>query len=272
MERATRWDPGIPESELTRLLDHLNLVPDEQPHGRLTSTAADLRDELYQARALVANLEAECELWRKKLGHLHGKALRRRREEEKLAAMAAGLEGELRRERKDRRWLEVVNIKLAGEVAAAEASVWRRQEDYEEEKKERELMEEVCRELAEKADDGRAEIEALKRETMEIRGELDWERKMLQVAETWREERVQMKLVDAKLAIEEKHSQVSKLRPMLQKFLQGEEVVSVAEEEDDDRGDEDDGDSSWEEMLSRSEELDSSIPSIGTEGEVMAER
>ncbi|CAA6668699.1 unnamed protein product [Spirodela intermedia] len=271
MERATRWDTGIPESELTRLLDHLNVVPDEQPHGRMTSTAADLRDELDQARARVADLEDECELWQKKLGDLYEKALRRRRKEEKLAAMAADLEGELRRERKDRRWLEAENIKLAGEVAAAEASAWRRLQDYEEQKKERELMEEVCRELVEEADGGRAEIEVLKREAMEIRGELDWERRMLQVAEDWREERVQMKLIDAKLAIEVQRSQVSKLRPMLQKFLRG-EVVSVAEEEGDDNGDEDDGDSSWEEMLSRSEELDSSIPSIGTEGEVMAER
>ncbi|OMO76810.1 hypothetical protein CCACVL1_15416 [Corchorus capsularis] len=47
---------------------------------------------------------------------------------------------------------------------------------------------------------------------MEIRQEMEQERKMLQMAEVLREERVQMKLSDAKLALEKAHEEWSKLK------------------------------------------------------------
>ncbi|KAK0601197.1 hypothetical protein LWI29_022093 [Acer saccharum] len=54
---------------------------------------------------------------------------------------------------------------------------------------------------------------------MRLREELEDERKMLQMAEVWREERVQMKLVDAKVALENKYSQMNKLVAELKAFL-----------------------------------------------------
>ncbi|BFG29518.1 hypothetical protein CerSpe_157920 [Prunus speciosa] len=54
---------------------------------------------------------------------------------------------------------------------------------------------------------------------MKLREEVERERKMLQMAEVWREERVQMKLVDAKVAVEEKYSLMNKLVVDLEKFL-----------------------------------------------------
>ncbi|TKY57282.1 hypothetical protein E2542_SST21728 [Spatholobus suberectus] len=92
-------------------------------------------------------------------------------------------------------------------------------QDYEKERKGRELIEEVCDELAKEIGEDKAEVEALKRESMKLREEVEEERKMLQMAEVWREERVQMKLIDAKVALEEKYSQMNKLVADLETFI-----------------------------------------------------
>lgn len=94
-------------------------------------------------------------------------------------------------------------------------------QDYEKERKARELMEEVCDELAKEIADDKAEVEALKRETLKTREEIEEERKMLQMAEVWREERVQMKLLDAKLALENKYKELTDLQTYLDAFIKG---------------------------------------------------
>ncbi|TXG67784.1 hypothetical protein EZV62_009059 [Acer yangbiense] len=94
------------------------------------------------------------------------------------------------------------------------------QQDYDKERKARELIEEVCVELAKEIGEDKAEVEALKRESMKLREELEDKRKMLQMAEVWCEECVQMKLVDAKVALENKYSQMNKLVAELETFLQ----------------------------------------------------
>jgi hypothetical protein len=48
---------------------------------------------------------------------------------------------------------------------------------------------------------------------------LEEERRMLQMAEVWREERVQMKLSDAKLALEHKYSQLNRLQAEMEELL-----------------------------------------------------
>ncbi|KAI4321927.1 hypothetical protein MLD38_035251 [Melastoma candidum] len=67
--------------------------------------------------------------------------------------------------------------------------------------------------------DDKSEVEALKKEMMKLQEEVDEERKMLQMAEVWREERVQMKLVDAKVALEETYSQMCRLIADLEKLI-----------------------------------------------------
>ncbi|CAD6236433.1 unnamed protein product [Miscanthus lutarioriparius] len=62
---------------------------------------------------------------------------------------------------------------------------------YEKERKARVLMEEVCDELAKEIAEDKAEVEAMRSESMKIRDELEEEKKMLQMAEVWREERAQ---------------------------------------------------------------------------------
>lgn len=73
--------------------------------------------------------------------------------------------------------------------------------------------------LLRKLGEDKAEVEAFKRESMKLREEVEEERKMLQMAEVWREERVQMKLIDAKVTLEEKYAQMNKLVADLEAYL-----------------------------------------------------
>lgn len=98
-----------------------------------------------------------------------------------LKAQIKELKAELHIERKLRKKIESLNKKLVKELA-----------------EEREEMERECEEIMRQLEWKRLdEIEKMKKE-------IDEERKMLKVAEIFREERVQMKLADAKIMYEEK--------------------------------------------------------------------
>lgn len=102
---------------------------------------------------------------------------------DRAKAKIVELKAELEFERKAMKKLENVNMKLAKELA--------------EERQERENLERVCEELGKKILENKEEMSKMKREMGE-------ERKMLRMAEVFREERVQMKLSEAKFLLQEK--------------------------------------------------------------------
>ncbi|KAF8414088.1 hypothetical protein HHK36_002087 [Tetracentron sinense] len=224
MEGATKWDPGCSRTsdEVYRFYSHMKLLEDQQ--FTTVSVVSSLQAEVVQARTRIQELETERRSSKKKLEHFLRKldderASWRSREHEKIRAVIDDIKDNLHRERKNRQRMEIVNSKLVNELAEAKLSAKRFMQENEKEREARELMEEVCDELAKEIGEDKAEVEALKRESMKIREEVDEERKMLQMAEVWREERVQMKLVDAKLTLEEKYSQMNRLIVDLDTFL-----------------------------------------------------
>ncbi|XP_002532552.2 uncharacterized protein LOC8279853 [Ricinus communis] len=223
MEGATKWDPVCLETidEVRQIYSQMKRL-DHQVSA--VSMVSALEAELEQARARIQELEAERRTSKKKMEHFLKKVSEERvawrsREHEKIRAFIDDIKGDLSRERKNRQRLEIVNSKLVNELADAKVSAKRFMQDYEKERKARELIEEVCDELAKEIGQDKAEVEAFKRESMKLREEVDEERKMLQMAEVWREERVQMKLVDAKVALEAKYSQMNRLVADLETFL-----------------------------------------------------
>lgn len=229
MEGATKWDPICLETsnEVHQIYSHIKRL-DQQVSA--VSVVSALEAELKQAQARIQELETERRSSKKKLEHFLKKvseerATWRSREHEKIRAFIDDIKAELSRERKNRQRLEIVNSKLVNELADVKVSAKRYMQDYEKERKARELIEEVCDELAKEIGEDKAEVEALKRESMKLREEVDEERKMLQMAEVWREERVQMKLVDAKVALEEKYSQMNNLVANLETFLRSRSVT-----------------------------------------------
>ncbi|KAL6609712.1 hypothetical protein ACP70R_039681 [Stipagrostis hirtigluma subsp. patula] len=231
MEFATKWDrrclktSGGAESDL---FDQYVVAADEE--------ISALKTELRQARSRIHELEAESRSAKKKLDHLvrnlaEEKASLRSREHDKVRSMLDAVKGDLNQERKNRQRAEIMNSKLMDELSELKSAAKRYLQDYEKERKARELMEEVCDELAKEIADDKAEVEALKRESMKMRDEVEEERKMLQMAEVWREERVQMKLVDAKLTLDNKYSQMSELQVILEAFLSFHQGSGVVDKE-----------------------------------------
>ncbi|KAJ6333096.1 hypothetical protein OIU77_009041 [Salix suchowensis] len=223
MEGATRWNPVCLErsDELQQSYSQLKCL-DQQVSA--VSVVSALEAELEQARACIHELEIERQSSKKKVEHFLKKvseerAAWRSREHEKIHASFNDIKSDLSREKKNRRSLEIVNSKLVSDLANAKVSAKRHMQDCEKERKARELIEEVCDELAKEIGEDKAEVEALKRESLKLREEVDEERRMLQMAEVWREERVQMKLVDAKVALEEKYSCMNNLVADLEAFI-----------------------------------------------------
>ncbi|KAI3466247.1 hypothetical protein Pfo_022910 [Paulownia fortunei] len=234
MEGATKWDPDgwKISDEMKQIFGQPKPIDHRASAGTVISA---LEAELEQARARINELENERRSSKKKLEQFLRKlseerAAWRSREHEKIRAIIDDIKADLSREKKNRQRLEIVNSKLVNELADAKLSAKRYLQEYEKERKARELLEEVCDELAKEIGEDKAEVEALKRESMKLREEVEEERKMLQMAEVWREERVQMKLVDAKVMLEEKYSQMNRLIADLESFLNSRSTLSDLEE------------------------------------------
>ncbi|XP_044485227.1 protein BRANCHLESS TRICHOME [Mangifera indica] len=101
------------------------------------------------------------------------------------------LKAELDYERKARKKVESLNKRLAKELA--------------EERRGREATERACEELAREISSDKEEIDRMKRDMEE-------ERKMLRMAEVLREERVQMKLTEARMLLEEKLIELEEIK------------------------------------------------------------
>ncbi|RRT65977.1 hypothetical protein B296_00036708, partial [Ensete ventricosum] len=126
---------------------------------------------------------------------------------------------EVKKEKKLRRKAERMNEKLMMEVAQMKASLANAGKELESERRTREMIEQACSEMIRGIGDNKTEVEEMKRESAKIREELQKEREMLQLADEWREERVQMKLSEAKHQFEEKNAAVDQLRFELEAFL-----------------------------------------------------
>lgn len=223
LEGATKWDPtGCKVFDETKKTHGQQKIVEREE--KAASTISTLKSELEEAHAKIHELETEKQSSKKKIEHFLRKlseerAAWRSREHEKVRAIIDDIKVDLNRERKNRQRLEIVNSKLVNELAEAKLSSKRYKQEFDKERKSRELIEEVCEKLATKIGEEKAEVEALKRESMNLREEVEEERKMLQMAEVWREERVQMKLIDAKVVLEDQYTYMNRLISDLESVL-----------------------------------------------------
>ncbi|GLT83265.1 hypothetical protein SLE2022_015640 [Rubroshorea leprosula] len=221
IEGSTKWDSRCLKTSNAYHLQNRTKVLENQV--KAVSVISSLQAELVQAQSHIKELEAEL-LSKKKIRYLLRKLGEERssqwsREFDKSAADINELKDELRRERKAQQKLEIRYSKIRKELAKAELSAKQFKHDYEKEKKVREILEEVCNELSKKLGEEKVQFEALEGEMLTMQKELEEERNMLQMAEVWREGRVQMKLADAKVALENKYATMNKLMSVLESFL-----------------------------------------------------
>lgn len=196
----------------------------EEQHSSSMSLVSALHVELERAREQVDRLIQEQRSAKDEINYLmkkfkEEKATWKSKEQERIQAAVQSIAEDLEVERKLRRRTEGVNAKLSRELAETKASLSMAMKELESEKRARDIMEQVCDELARGIGDDKAAVEELKRESAKVREEVEKEREMLQLADIWREERVQMKLSEAKFQFEEKNAAVDKLRNELEAFL-----------------------------------------------------
>lgn len=208
--------------ELLKILNRIWGLEDQ--HSSSISLIQALRGEVERARLQVDQLiqeqksdRSEINYWMKKFAE--EKAALKSREQEKIRAAIQLVAEELEVEKKFRIRSESHNAKLSRELSETKTLLGKATKELEGEKRARQILEHVCDELARGIGDDKAEVEELKMESAKVRVELEKEREMLQLADVLREERVQMKLSEAKFQFEEKNAAVDKLRNELEVFL-----------------------------------------------------
>ncbi|PON65239.1 golgin family A protein [Trema orientale] len=208
--------------ELVKLLNHVWGL--EEQRSLSTSLFSALRFELDRAFIQVDRFFREQRSNRSELECLmkhfaEEKAAWKSKERERIRGAISCMAEELKAEKKLRRQTERLNKKIGSELADTKASLSKASKELEREKRAKEILEQVCDELARGIGEDRAQVEELKRESEKVREEVEKERQMLQLADVLREERVQMKLSEAKYQFEEKNAAVEQLRNELEAYL-----------------------------------------------------
>lgn len=229
-------EPGYGPTTTTEFLKVLNRIWSlEEQHTSNMSLIAALRNELDHAHRQVQELTLNEKSLRKEVENmkkrvLDEKNLWQEQQQESLLLAVQSVSEELEDERKSKRRLEMLQRRATRDQQEVKRTLGKALQDLERERKARELMEDVCDELAREIGDDKARVEELKRESAKVREEVEEERKMLQMAEIWREERVQMKLMEAKLELEEKNTALDKLRGELEAFLKAKRAGDLKDE------------------------------------------
>ncbi|KAJ7556055.1 hypothetical protein O6H91_05G066700 [Diphasiastrum complanatum] len=209
-------------SEVSKILNHIQKLEERNTSSR--NLAAVLHVELEHAYAQIRELELTYRAVQKEMDKLLRKladerATSRRMEKEKIRSAMQNLKEDIEDERKSKHQLEITISSLGGQLGEANVALSRALQDLERERKTRELLEDVCNELAREIGHEKFEVEELKLASAKVKEEVEQERKMLQMAEMWREERVQMKLAEAQFQLQEKNAALDKLRVELEEFL-----------------------------------------------------
>nr|GMD46274.1 golgin family A protein [Ipomoea batatas] len=208
--------------ELLKIINRIWARSD--PPSSSMSLVSALHAELERARLQVNQLIQEQRSDQNEISYLmkcfaEGKAAWKSKEKKAIESAIESIANELEAERKLRRRSESLNKKLGKELLETKASFTKAVKMLENEKRAREIIEQTCSELAGGNGEDRGEIEDLNRESAKIHEEIKKERVMLQLADRLCEERVHMKLSDAKHEFEDKNSAVNKLRKQLDTFL-----------------------------------------------------
>ncbi|XP_018448223.1 uncharacterized protein LOC108819668 [Raphanus sativus] len=196
MEGVTKWDLGSFRTYYS--VEPCEKFQEEYVDGNLVPR---LEDELWKAQSRIKELETE------KFGSKENvKRNRRISWEENTDSLVDYLKEKLSEEREERKSANAENSRLKKKMLEMESTVNRL-------RRERDTLEKVCEELVTRIDDLKAEIRRIWYETEE-------EKQMLQMAEMWREERVRVKLTDAKLSLQEKYEEMNWFVDELEKCLE----------------------------------------------------
>ncbi|OAY84968.1 Uncharacterized protein ACMD2_17126 [Ananas comosus] len=208
--------------ELLKAIIHV-LGPCDR-HFSAISLVFALHAEIYHASEHLVCLMAEkrsdcCETICRKKRFSEQKETLNLEEKRSIRCLIQPIIKELQSEKILRKRTERINKELGLEFTKLKDSLTKTSQELENERRSREVAEKMCSDLSREYAERKAAVEELKRQFVKVQEELEDEREMLQIADEWREERVQMKIYEAKLEFEEKSAVVDRLRNELEAFL-----------------------------------------------------
>ncbi|OVA05096.1 hypothetical protein BVC80_8943g27 [Macleaya cordata] len=243
MEVATYIPPITPTSSLdirgrhggssvnlktsTELLKVLNRIWSlEEQHTSNISLIKALKIELNHARARTKELLQEKQADRQEIDDLMKQVaeenlVRKSKEQDRIKAAVQSVKDELEDERKLRKRSESLHRKLARELSEVKYAFAKALKELERERKARILLEDLCDEFAKGIGEYEQEVRTLnhKSEKDHICRD-DHDRLILHISEAWLDERMQMKLAEARSNLTEKDTVVEKLSSEIETFLQ----------------------------------------------------
>lgn len=216
-------------TELVKVLNRIWSL--EEQHASNISMVKALKMELYHSKARIKELLEEKQLDRHELDGLmklvtEDKLVRKNKEQDRIKAVVESIRDELEDERKLRKLSESLHRKLARELSELKSSFSNAWRELERERKARILLENLCDEFAKGIRDYEQEVRSLKHKNEKDRVDKgNPDRLVLHISEAWLDERMQMKLAEARNDIAEKNTIVDKLGFDIENFLQAKRSI-----------------------------------------------
>ncbi|KAL7088683.1 hypothetical protein ACP275_13G142900 [Erythranthe tilingii] len=207
MEEATKWD-----FRNSKEVSYSGRRYKKKP----TSMASA---ELLKPQNPLIELEKDRNRTRAKIEHRTKKVDEEERGSWMIRTEHQNLVDGVKRERRKCKEMKIVNSKLLLDIAEAKLSAKKLTVNIGKEKRAQKLLEDSCNNLVKQIEGNKAEIGGLIHQRTKMQEEVDRERKMMQLAEVWREEHAQTKLVDAKLILEDKLIEINSLIADLEAFM-----------------------------------------------------
>lgn len=191
---------------------------EDRPSTSMSLISA-LHAELERARLQVNQLVQEQRYEQNDISYLmrcfaEEKEAWKSKEQEVVEAAIESVAGELEVERKLRRRFESLNKKLGRELAETKSTLLKVVKELESEKRAREIMEQVCDDLANDVGDEKLKVEEMQKESAKLCENVNKEREMKRIAAVLRDEQAH---IDTDL--DDKNAAVDKLRNQLEAFL-----------------------------------------------------
>ncbi|KAL2490302.1 Uncharacterized protein Adt_25930 [Abeliophyllum distichum] len=210
----------------TELLQVLNRIWKlEEKHALNMSLIKTLKRELDHSNVRIKDLLQEKKRDQQEIAQLmkditEDKVNRKYKEQHKMKGAFESIGHELEDERKLRKHSENLHYKLSRELSDVKSVFSNALNELKQERKVRILLEDLCDEFAKGIRDYEQEIRLLRQKSRENEiGRVENDKLILHISEAWLDERLQMKLADAR-DVAEKPSVLDKLKFEIETFLQ----------------------------------------------------
>ncbi|XP_008794095.2 uncharacterized protein At5g41620 [Phoenix dactylifera] len=215
----------------TELLKILNRIWSlEEQHASNVSLVKALKMELEHAQRRIQELMQEKQAYRHEMDDLvkqgvKAKLVGKNKEQERIKASVQSIRDELEDERRLRIRSKSLHRKLGKELSEVKAAFLKAVKDLERGRKANNLLEDLCDEFAKGIRDYEQEVRELKQKS--VRGcDRKVDRMVLHISEAWLDERMQMKIAEARADLAEKSRVTDKLRGEIESFLRARQSSS----------------------------------------------